>query len=214
MDITLRSCTNEVIQYFRLRSGCDKHCGGETTRINLRSDGVDAVEFGTVMVRNFIVEIIEERLMCPEIQKVGKVSSADLECMHRGLKLVQFEKANVYSSGRYVIRDEGKVSKEEMGKNFEKASTRYIVNQGFFSNGARVHCMDICRATLKRLKNAFENLRRSLATRRRNGNSAANKYESRSEVRIRYPISSRQWPSHLFRSFYTDMQIVANFKKN
>ena len=122
----MRSGTGQVIQYFRLRSGYDKPAGGENTRVNLCSPGVNAVQFGTVMVKRFLVEIDPENLMCKEISDFHGDISGDLQCMSGAATktLKRFDNMVVYSTGRYIIRDEGKISKEDLSRNYFNASIR------------------------------------------------------------------------------------------
>lgn len=135
MDITLRSCTKEVIQYFKLRSGYDKHCGGENTRVNLETDAVDAVNFGTVKVKKFLVSIAKGKLMCPEIEDLAKVTLEELEAMHGADDVVLkcFDSLVFYSTGRYIIRDEGGISKDELSQNYFYTKKRTRCSKaGFF----------------------------------------------------------------------------------
>jgi hypothetical protein len=133
-DITLRTQSGTMIQYFRLRAGFDKHAGGELTRVNVSPDGLQAEKYGTVMIENFLVKIDPEELLCQEIEEAMKTHDQSLEPqkvlkeIHASIQgnedrgkvreLVRIGRFVVYSSGRYIIRNSGEISKRELSKNF------------------------------------------------------------------------------------------------
>ena len=133
-DIVLRTGSGKVIQLFQLRSGFDQQAGAENARVNLSPDGVQAETYGTVKLKNFLVDIDPEQLWCKEIEDAIKSSDPSLDPkqvlqqLHdnvrgdadksEGGNLYRFLKFIIYSTGRYILRDEGKMSSEEMGKNF------------------------------------------------------------------------------------------------
>jgi hypothetical protein len=123
-----------MIQYFYLRAGFDKHAGGELTRVNVSPDGLQAEKYGTVMMENFLVKIDPEELLCQEIEEAIKTHDQSLEPqkvlkeIHASIQgnedrgkvreLVRIGRFVVYSSGRYIIRNSGEISKRELSKNF------------------------------------------------------------------------------------------------
>ena len=133
-DIVLRTRSGKVIQLFQLRSGFDKQAGAENARVNLSPDGVEAETYGTVQLKNFLVDIDPEELWCKEIEDAIKSSDPslnpreELQKLHdsvrgaadksEGGNLYRFVKLIVYSTARYILRDEGDMSKAEMGKNY------------------------------------------------------------------------------------------------
>jgi hypothetical protein len=133
-DIVLRTGSGKVIQYFQLRSGFDKHAGAENTRVNLSPDGVEAERYGTVKLKNFLVDIDPEELWCKEIEDAIKSSDPSLDPkevlqrLHASIRgdadkskggdLYRFVKLIVYSTGRYILRDEGDMSTREMSRNY------------------------------------------------------------------------------------------------
>jgi hypothetical protein len=130
----LRTGSGKVIQYFHLRAGFNKQAGAENTRVNLSPDGVEAERYGTVQLKNFLVDIDPDELWCKEIEDAIKSSDPSLDPkevlqqLHasvrgdadksQGGNLYRFMKFIVYSTGRYILRDEGNMSTREMSKNY------------------------------------------------------------------------------------------------
>jgi hypothetical protein len=135
-DITLRTQSGKMIQYFCLRSGFDKHAGGELTRVNVSPDGLQAEKYGTVMMENFMVKIDPEEpeLLCKEIEEAIKAYDQSLDPktvlkeIHASIQgdenrgkvreLVRFGRFVLYSTGRYILRNSGEMLKREMSKNY------------------------------------------------------------------------------------------------
>ena len=114
-DITLRMPSGEFVQYVKQRSGRDKHAGAETSRVN-KGNGLET--FGTVMIKKFIIPVDPDKLMCPEIEAaVGFSIEEELKQMLGDRRFLMMSGVVVYSSGRYVVRNEGMVSTEELSKN-------------------------------------------------------------------------------------------------
>ena len=133
-DIVLRTGSGKIIQYFQLRSGFDKHAGGELSRVNTSPDGLDAEMYGTVKMKEFLIKVDPEELLCKEIEdainSVGlsldpKALLAEIHASIQGdpdrgtvRELVRIGGFIIYSTGRYILRDEGGMSTAEMSKNF------------------------------------------------------------------------------------------------
>ena len=133
-DIVLRTGSGKVIQLFQLRSGFDKQAGAENARVNLSPDGVEADTYGTIKFKNFLVDIDPEELLCKEIENAIKSSNPTLDPkqvlqeLHANIRgdadkskggdLYRFLKFIVYSTGRYILRDQGNMSDAEMSKNY------------------------------------------------------------------------------------------------
>lgn len=116
VDIVLRSRTGQVAQYFRLRYDTDKPSGGENTLVHI-SGRAEPDQFGTVMAKNFLWMIDEEDLMTPELERfAGGISLTDLKTINKGKRFVEFESVVVYSTIRYLIRDDGGISRDQLGR--------------------------------------------------------------------------------------------------
>jgi hypothetical protein len=114
VDIVLRSGTGQVIQFFSMRSDTDKACGGENTTVKFPGMGIP-LKFGTVMKKKFLHKVVEGELRCPEIGiDDGYHSSLTQDTRE---KFVEIESTTIYSTGRYIVRDECKMSKEQLGQN-------------------------------------------------------------------------------------------------
>jgi hypothetical protein len=121
VDIVLRSGTGQVIQFFSLRSDTDQACGGENTTVKFPEMRIP-LKFGTIMKKKFLHMVVDEELRCPELGIDDASHSSLAQETHE--KFVEIESTTIYSTGRYIIRDEGKMSKEQLGQNsFLKDST-------------------------------------------------------------------------------------------
>jgi hypothetical protein len=130
-DLVLRSGSGHVIQYVNLRDGFDQWTGGELARaVNTDTDQVE--DFGTIMIKNFLILVNPEELSCKEVEDALKDSIPDtkalLRDMHTEMKgdvdredggdLVRVGKFNVYSTARRILSGVGKMSKSEMSKDY------------------------------------------------------------------------------------------------
>lgn len=200
-DIVLRSCTGQVIQYFRMRSDTDKPCGGENSTHHVPHQDAPA-KFGTVMAHKFLFQVNEEELMCAEIMAAAGNILEELKAMNGGKSLVQCEKLVVYSSGRYIIRDEGKISKENLGKNY--FCSNFTVKYRFLHIDVRLsiltYSLFLHSALIKLLNGLQSDLRELVSRMSRIENRGVYLYETRCEIRIWHPVTSPFWPSYFFRS--------------
>jgi hypothetical protein len=134
IDLVLRSGTGHVLQFFRLRSGFDRRAGAESTRAYV--DEEEVAHFGTVYPRLFLTRIFKDKLLSPEIQNAAGDIRQILEEIYDKLHgssescLIRMHHMVVYTSGRYIIRDEGHLSKDMLGRNFAKcqAKPRFVTN--------------------------------------------------------------------------------------
>jgi len=128
IDLVLRSGTGHVLQFFRLRSGFDRRAGAESTRAYV--DEKEVAHFGTVYPKLFLARIFKDKLLSPEIQKaagdIQEILNEIYENLHGSSEscLIRMHHLVVYTSGRYMIRDEGHLSKDMLGRNFAKCHTK------------------------------------------------------------------------------------------
>ena len=214
--MVLRSGSRYAIQYVNLRDGFDQWAGGELARVNVSTDGEQVEEFGTIMMKNFLILVDPEELSCKEIEDALKDHIPDTKTLLReihdsmrfdvdrehGGDLVRVGKFNVYSTARRILSAVGKMTKGELSRNwFESDITlRYCNyhNMFFPTSNSISSSLVLCRYLIGRLKRVWELLKNFMRQRCLYG-WGSNSYETRAEMRLRFPIYSRYWPSYFFR---------------
>jgi len=90
----------------------------------------EVTHFGTVYPKLFLARIFKDRRLSPEIQKVAgdirHILNEIYENLHGSSEscLIRMHHLVVYTSGRYIIRDEGHLSKDMLGRNFAKCEAK------------------------------------------------------------------------------------------
>ena len=224
-DFVLRSGSKYAIQYVNLRYGYDQWAGGELARVNVSTDGDQVEEFGTIMMKNFLILVDPEELSCKEIEDALKDHIADTKTMLRdihtsvkgeverddGGDLVRVGKFNVYSTARRILRAIGKMKKSELSKNYFNSGLhlRYRNYHNMFcpTSNRNSSSSVLCRTLIARWKRVLELLKNFLRQRCLFG-WGSNSYETRAEMRLRFPINSRFWPSYFFRSSFSNHPVL------
>jgi hypothetical protein len=139
-DLVLRTGSKQVMQLVNLRDGFDKWACGELARVNVSTDGGEVEEFGTIMMKEFLILVDPEELSCEEIETALKTSNplvdskALLQEIHASVKgdvdkddggdLVRVGKFNVYSTARRILEYVGKMTRTELSRNYFTSGTK------------------------------------------------------------------------------------------
>jgi chromosome segregation and condensation protein ScpB len=104
------------------------------------TDGDEVEEFGTIMMKEFLILVDPEELSCEEIETALKTSNplvdskALLQEIHASVKgdvdkddggdLVRVGKFNVYSTARRILEYVGKMTRTELSRNYFTSGTK------------------------------------------------------------------------------------------
>ena len=78
-DLILRTGSKQVMQLINLRDGFDKWACGEPARVNVSTNGDQVEEFGTIMMKEFLILVDPEELSCEEIKEALKTSNPSVD---------------------------------------------------------------------------------------------------------------------------------------